>query len=268
MAEASHEELAHILWEAYLTGDHRRVGKRIRFLRSMFRHLPADPRCKVCNAPFSGVGGTIAALLGFRAGRSRFNPSLCDRCERIVKTHQVGTEVRLTMLLADIRGSTTLAERLDASAYHALIDRFYNAATGIFVKSDALIDKLVGDEVIALYLPGIAGPDYARRAVEAARALREATGHCSGEKPWAPIGVGVHTGVAYLGAVGTSDSVSDITVLGDPINTAARLASTAGTGEILVSEETCRLSGIDVEGYESRCLELKGKHQPVAVRVL
>jgi len=264
----SQEEWAYDLWNAYLTGDHSRVGKKVEIARSLFRRLPKDPRCKVCGAPFAGVGGTLVGLLGFHAGRSRFNPSLCDRCEKIVKAHQVGVELQLTMLFADIRGSTTLAESLDASAYHRIIDRFYNAAAEGFVATGAMIDKLVGDEVIGLYVPGIAGLDYVRRAVEAALALLRATGHGSADGPWVPVGVGIHTGRVYIGAVGTSDSMSDITVLGDPVNTTARLASMAGPGELLVSEETAKLCGLTSADWEERSLELKGKSKPVAVKAM
>jgi adenylate cyclase len=131
-----------------------------------------------------------------------------------------------------------------------------------------MIDKLAGDSVIGLYVPGIAGPGYTRCAVEAARALLEATGHAAPNGPWIQVGAGVHTGSAYLGAVGSSSGMSDITVLGDAANTAARLSSAAGPGEILVSEETCRQAGMPLNQCETRTLQLKGRSKPVEVRVL
>ena len=69
------------------------------------------------------------------------------------------------------------------------------------MRSSALVDKLVGDEVIALYVPGVAGEHHPRRAIEAALELLKVTGHGSAEGPWLPIGAGVHTGVASIGAV-------------------------------------------------------------------
>ena len=132
----------------------------------------------------------------------------------------------------------------------------------------ALIDKLVGDEVVALYAPGIAGPRFTAKAVEAARKMVLATGHADAGGPWLPIGVGVHSGAVYVGAVGSSDGQSDITVLGDAANTAARLASQAGPGEILVSEDACRTAGLGDAGSETRTLQLKGRVQPVTVRVM
>jgi adenylate cyclase len=261
-------ERALTLWRAYLTGDHSHLDAQVRAVRGLFKHLPSASRCRVCNAPFQGLGGTLVSLFGFGTGRSSFNPSLCDRCEKIVKHHQVGIEVELTLLFADVRGSTPLAEEIGASAFHHLINRFYAASTGVLVRTNALIEKMIGDEVAGLYAPGIAGPDHARIAVNAARALLEATGHNDPAGPWIKVGVGVHTGTAYVGAVGSSQSVSDITVLGDVANITARLASQAGVGEILITEETCLAAGQNLEHCESRQLQLKGRSQIVPVRVI
>jgi len=261
-------ERAFILWHSYLTGDLSRLDAQTRMVRQLFKRLPSALRCRVCNAPFQGLGGIVVSLFGFGAGRSTFNPSLCDRCEILVKHYQVGTEVQLTLLFADVRGSTSLAEEIGASAFHHLINRFYTASTEILVHTHALIDKLIGDEVAGLYVPGIAGPDHARIAVDAARTLLKATGHADPDGPWIRVGVGVHTGTAYVGAVGSSQSVSDITVLGDVANTTARLASQAGVGEILVSEETCHAAGLDLDNCEVRLLQLKGRSQAVTARVI
>jgi adenylate cyclase len=256
------------LWRAYLTGDQSELDAMVRTVRQVFKRLPATTRCRVCNAPFQGLGGVAVSLLGFGAGHSSFNPTLCDRCEKLVKHHQVGTEVQLTLLFADVRGSTALAEEIGASAFHHLINRFYTTSAEILVQTNALIDKLVGDQVAGLYVPGIAGPDHARIAVNAARALLEATGHTDPEGPWIKIGAGVHTGTAYVGAVGSSQSVSDITVLGDVANTTARLASEANAGEILVTEETCHAASRSLDDCEARQLQLKGRSQMVPVRVI
>ncbi len=262
------EERALILWHSYLTGDHSQLDPMTKVVRRVFKHLPSSPRCLVCNAPFHGVGGVFVRVLGFRAGRSSLNPTLCDRCEVIVKHYQVGIEVPLTLLFADVRGSTTLAEEIGASAFHHLINRFYMASTEILIQTNALIEKMIGDEVAGMYVPGIAGPDHAQVAVEAARALLKATGHSDPDGPWIRVGVGVHTGIGYVGAVGSNQRVSDITVLGDVANTAARLASQAQTGEILVSEETCSIIGLGFDHCEQRQLQLKGRVQPMTARVI
>ena len=261
-------EWARTLWHAYLTGDNSHIPTSVRVMRRIFKDLPSDPRCKVCNAPFRGIGGAVVRPFGFGAGRSSFNRDLCDRCEKIVKKYQVGIELGLTMLFADVRGSTTLAEEIGPSAFHQVINRYYQVCTDVLGKSDALINRLIGDALIALYVPGIAGPEHGRIAVEAARALLQATGHADLGGPWIGVGIGVHTGVAYVGAVGSGDSVSDITVLGDAANTAARLSSQAAPGEILVSEETVQSANLGLVDCELRTLNLKGRNEPVAVRVI
>jgi adenylate cyclase len=237
-------------------------------MRRVFKALPSDTRCKICNAPFDGVASLLVRPLGFGAGRSSFNRSLCDRCEKIVKKYQVGIELPLTMLFADVRNSTTMAEEIGPSAFHHLINRYYQTSTQVLSKSNALINRLIGDALIGLYVPGIAGPEHGRSAVEAARALLQATGHGNSGEPWIGVGIGVHTGSAYVGAVGSSDSVSDITVLGDAANTAARLSSQAAPGEILVSEGTVQAAKLDLENCELRTLKLKGRTEAVNVRVI
>jgi adenylate cyclase len=220
----------------------------------------------VCSAPFTGPGRFISSALGFGPGSS-LNPTLCVRCETIVKKHEVGLETEVTLLFADVRGSTALAQELGPSRFHRVIDRFYKVATDALVASDALIEKLIGDEVAGIYAPGIAGPDHPQRAFAAARELLEGTGHADPEGPWAGVGVGIHTGRAYVGAVGSARSMSVITVLGDAANTAARLASVASAGEILVSD-AAGWAGLDAEGCERRTLELKGRADPLGVRVV
>jgi adenylate cyclase len=139
----------------------------------------------------------------------------------------------------------------------------------VLVRSDALIDKLVGDEVIGLYLPGWAGSKHAALAVQAAQDLLRATGHGEPDGPWLPVGVGVHTGIAYVGYVsGTEGTVANLTALGDAVNTTARLASNAATGEVLITEPAYAAAGLNLETLERRQLELKGKSELVSVRVI
>jgi len=136
------------------------------------------------------------------------------------------------------------------------------------VESDALIDKIIGDQVAGIYVPGFAGIKHTRRAIEAGRSLLAATGHGDANKPWIPLGVGIHTGTAYVGSVGSKDGTMDITVLGDVANTAARLASEANTGEILISDAAYQVSELKPGFLDVRQLALKGKSQAVSVHVL
>ena len=162
-----------------------------------------------------------------------------------------------------------MAENISATEFSARMNRFYGAATDVLIKTDALIDKLIGDEVMAVYLPMFAGREPARLAVRAAQELLQATGHGDPDGPWMPVGVGVHTGMAFFGTVsGAEGTVTDFTALGDSVNIAARLASKAGPGEALISEATCAAAGIDLDDCEQRALELKGKSDLVHVRVM
>src|SRR5207249_312337 len=100
---------------------------------------------------FGGPGGFVMRLTGRRP--SRMSPRLCDVCESFARTHPGGAEISLSLLFADIRGSTALAETLGTTQFSKLIARFYDAVTDELIRSDALIDRLIGDEVIALFIP-------------------------------------------------------------------------------------------------------------------
>lgn len=231
--------------------------------RAFFRMLPSSPRCKMCAAPFAGPSAPFMRMID--RGRWDKNPSICGLCFKQLEKARGGAEVELTMLFADVRGSTGLAERMGPGAFQNLLGRFYREATNALVARDAIIDKFVGDEVVALFLPVLAGHDHARQAIEAAQALLRATGHGTEGGPWIPVGAGVHTGVAYVGAVG--DTVTDFTALGDSVNVTARLASAAGPGEILVSSASATAAKLD-QNLELRTLSLRGRAEPLDVRVL
>lgn len=237
-----------------------------RRVRRIFGLIPSDPRCKFCNAPFHGIGAPLMRAMGKR--RSTMSPNLCDICEQFASKNPGGAIIQMSMLFADIRGSTTLAEGMNPSEFSQIINRFYKAATDVLARNDGLIDKLSGDEVAAFFFPPIAETDFPRRAVKAAEELLRATGHARRGGPWVPVGAGVHTGEAFFGAVGSSGGMTDVTALGDAVNTAARLASVAGPGEIVISEDTVAAAGLDTGGMERRTLELKGRSEPVDVCVM
>ena len=182
----------------------------------------------------------------------------------ICQKHPGGAEVELSMLFVDVRGSTSIAEGMGAAEFSRLMNRFYAAVTKSLIRSDAFIDKLVGDEVIGLYLPIFAGKEHARKAVEAAQDVLRATGHGSAHGPWLAVGVGVHTGPAFFGTVsGAEGSVTDFTALGDSMNTAARLVAEAAAGEALISDAAYAAAGVDLGPLERRSLQVKGKTERV-----
>src|SRR5262245_50245254 len=239
-------------------------NRRARRLRRFWRTLPSAPRCKMCNSPFAPPMGPVLRLVG--KGRWPGNPAYCRGCFRDLYNHRDGAEVESTSFFADVRGSTALAETMAANEFRALMDRFYEAAAQVLIEHEAVVDKFVGDEVVGIFVPALAGPGHARQAIEAALALLRATGN-DGADPWVPIGIGVNTGVAYVGAVGTADHV-EFTALGDAVNVAARLASAAGPGELLITTETAAAADYPVADRERRSLELRGKSAPTGVFVI
>lgn len=237
-------------WDKVLTEGHASLVRA----RRLFRYLPSAPRCKVCNNPFGGPAGRVLAAAGFSP--SRKNPNLCSRCCDALPAG--GAEVDVAVLFADVRGSTALGQRGAASDFASLLNRFYVAATQTLLRHDAVIDKLIGDEVMAFFVRGISGPQYRRRAVRAGMDLLKAVGYGTDEGPWLEVGVAVNAGVAYVGNVG--GSVVDFTALGDPVNISARMQQHAAGGELLVA------SGVADELMTKtprRVVNLRGHAQPI-----
>jgi adenylate cyclase len=247
-------------WRAILTGQHEGMLK----LRASFRGLPSPPRCKLCYAPFKGIGGL---MLGHWFGPWERNPQLCKNCmKHLTKRGVGGAEVEISLMFADIRGSTGLGERLRPAEFTALLNAFYRLAVKSIIDNDGVVDKFVGDETIGLFIPAYSGPDHARKAVAAARTLLERAGRpdASSEGP-IPVGAGVHMGVAFVGTVGTSDEISDFTALGDPVNTTARLASLASAGELLVSLAAGERAELDIGSLERRTVDVRGREAALDV---
>src|SRR4026207_1848035 len=137
--------------------------------RRIFRLLPHGPRCRLCAAPFAGVAAPVMRLIG--RGPRGPHPKRCSPCFDYITEHHGGAEVELSLLFADIRGSTGMAEGSSPSAYRALLDRFYDVAAQAVTGSDGFIAKVVGDEVVAIFAPLLAGEQHAAQAIEAATTL-------------------------------------------------------------------------------------------------
>ena len=226
--------------------------------------LPSAPRCKMCTSPFGPPLGPILRVVG--KGRWPGNPAYCGGCFRDLYRHREGAEIECSLFFADIRGSTGLAERLSAAKFRVLLDRFYATAADVLVRHEAVVDKFVGDEVVAIFVPALTGGRHAHQAVDAGLELLRATGHGT-PAPWLPIGIGVNTGTAYVGAVGTAEHV-EFTALGDAVNVTARLAPAAAAGELLITEASAAAAGLALPGRERRRLDLKGKSEATDVLVL
>lgn len=234
-------------------------------VRRFWGSIPSPPRCKWCTRPFGGPGGI--AMRAFGLGPWSKNSKYCSGCYRALRRSHGGAEVDCSLLFADVRGSTSLAEQMRPRDFNRLMGRFYDMATNVLVGHDAIVDKFVGDEIIGIFVPAMAGESHAGRAIDAAIELLERTGHGATTRPWLPVGASVNTDLAYVGAIGQGPD-TELTAMGDSVNTTPRLASAAGEGEILVTAGAARNANMSMAGLERRALELKGKSEPTEVFVL
>jgi adenylate cyclase len=240
------------------------TNRMMRTGRHVLKIFPSQVHCKLCASPLQGPWSGVMTVIG--KGPWAKNPKYCSTCFKNMVKHRAGAEIPCSLLFADVRGSTELAERMTATEFRSQMDRFFSAATDVLVEHDAIVDKFVGDEVIGLFIPVLTGELHASRAVAAGRALLTATGNDTAN-PWVPIGIGVNTGIAFVGAVGPDDQ-AEFTAMGDPVNITARLASAAGAGELLVTAAAAEAAHLVDAGLEHRQLALKGKSAPTEVVVL
>jgi adenylate cyclase len=223
-----------------------------------FRWLPSGRhRCPLCYAPYSKPFGPVVGRLGF--GRSARYPQLCNPCFRDLSAAPGGAEVSITVLFADVRGSTAIAERTSPSEFSALLQGFYALVTDAVQAEAGVIDKFLGDGVMALFIPSFTERHDAAHALAAARRILAET-HL-------PIGIGVNTGPAFTGFIGATAEVAGFSAVGDAVNVTHRLGGEAAAGELLVSAETLAQAGFDPttsgEPWLERELSVKGRDQAV-----
>jgi adenylate cyclase len=246
-----------------LTGESPGLAKQ----RRAFRRIPSDPRCKLCAAPFGGVGGLVFKQAGYKQS---LNPALCTKCiTALRKHHMTGVEIPISLLFSDLRGSTAMGERMRPADFHSFLDRFYQLASNSITAHDGIVDKVVGDEVIGLFFGGISGPHHAAAAVAAATDLAERAAQASTKTSVSiPAGTAVHTGEAFVGATRLDTNADDFTALGDVVNITARLASAAGAGEVIVSVAAAEAAGLVTDHLQRRTVEIRGRAEPIEVIVL
>lgn len=177
------------------------------------------------------------------------------------------------VLFADLRGFTSDSESRTPAEVSVRLRRFYAHAEKVFFPG-ALIDKLIGDEVMALYVPPIMVRDaselddqvrgyIAGVMIGHARQLLERVGYGTPGAPDFDIGIGLDFGEAFIGNIGDT-AVHDFTAVGDVVNTASRLQGLAASGEVVVSERLARLLPDPIGEPEQ--VALKGKQELVDVR--
>jgi adenylate cyclase len=266
------KEIADDVWYWYLIGKHktpipRAFELQLRTFQTAQGLLPGSPRCIQCNAPLAGLGAHVARRM-FGTRPSVLTPRLCNSCENFMLESEAGAEVELTMLFADIRGSTSMSEQKAAMEYKEFIQRFYKTAAKVLIEHNALVNRLMGDQVIGLFVPRFAGSDHSAVAIESAVEILRATGHTDPQGPWVSVGVGVHTAMAYVGAVGSKEGVNEIAVLGNAANLTARLSSKAAGGEVLISEQAANSAKSTLPRLKQRRLKLRGFTKTISVQVM
>jgi adenylate cyclase len=244
-------------WEGILNGDSPLAFGQ-RFGRRLFSLVPSARRCKFCNAPFRGLYAGVFGRVGYTP--SQKNPNICERC--IERAPEGGALVPVTVLFADVRGYTSMAERQTSLETTALLHRFYRAASAALLSHDAILGQIAGDEVMAIFVPGLAGSRFPRQAVQAAGALLRGVGYGTTAGSWLDVGVGICTGEEYVGNVG-GGGFKDFTAIGDVTNTAARLQASATGGEIVMCASTYESVASAYPTAEPRSLQLKGKRSTV-----
>jgi class 3 adenylate cyclase len=198
------------------------------------------------------------------------NPNLCTICETMFTKVKRKKQVIIpaTVLFADLRGYTTISEGAASSDVVNMLHGFYDeCASGIWER-DGIVNKFIGDAVLAIFNFPIVREDHVRQAVMAARDIQQ---RCSQSKRLVVgskeasvgVGIGIHTGEASIGEVGTA--YKDFTIIGAVVNMASRIQGAAKAGEILVSKEVYQLVGDLFPNSESRVCQLKGIEQPATV---
>lgn len=170
-------------------------------------------------------------------------------------------------MFVDVRGFTALSERITPDETVSRLNRFYSLAASSVFDLDGTLDKMVGDQVMAFFGAPFRPDDHEARAVKAALGIVSGVEATGLKEDGLRVGGGVATGEVFMVNVGEGE-VRDFTVIGDTVNTAARLQQAADPGEIMVAENTYRATSAGFAYAGQRTLELKGKEAPSVAYVL
>jgi adenylate cyclase len=218
--------------------------------------------------PLRGVASMQFRAIGIRP--SRMNPHTCTICEtmfeRVMKARQI--EINATILFADLRGYTSLSQSQPSGAIATLLDAFYDACGEAIWEHDGIINKTMGDAVLAVFNFPMRREDHAAEAVAAARKLqelwsarREGLSHVFGvEAATIGVGIGLDTGKVNFGEFGHTHQ--DLTAIGTVVNVASRAQGAAAPDQILVTAAVREKAAAALPESAAREYQLKGIERP------
>jgi adenylate cyclase len=231
--------------------------------------------CKGCwqqlriPVPLRGVASAPFRLFGIRP--SRMNPNTCTICEMMFKKVMRATKISVdvSVLFADLRSYTALSQALPEGQIAALLDVFYDECAAAIWDYDGLLNKTIGDAVMAIFNFPIRQADHAAQAVMAAREIqrrcheqhRQLAGTLDCDIEAVGVGIGIDSGMVSFGEFGRAHR--DLTAIGNVVNTAARAQGAAQAGQILVTRAVRDRTGEAMAGSEGRRYPLKGIAEPV-----
>jgi len=194
------------------------------------------------------------------------SPQLAARVEKgAIELTKGGTLTELTVLFSDIRGFTSMSEHAAPQETVGMLNEYFELMADCVFALDGIVDKFIGDAVMALFGAPVRGDDDAQRAMRCAMLMQQKTAEFNrsrtalGRQPIG-VGIGLHTGEAVVGVIGSSKRL-EYTAIGDTVNVASRLCSAAGPGEIVLSDATLARAGAGFPVKEMPPLTVKGRQQ-------
>lgn len=255
MTQASWKDENTGLWfQVFAVGHPVLISKQRRYAM-----LPGSPRCKLCEAPFGGLGGVVMKLIGL--SMSPRNSDYCTACDGFLRAFPGGAEVPMSMMMVDIRDSLELSSHITPSDYAKQVIATRNDLHGIFRSTDGFVLEYQGDSVFAVWPPGFVGEDHANKALKAAELVAALGAERHDGTP--DVGAAVHTGTVYMGTIpDAGGQMCGIGAFGMNVNLLGRLVHAARPGEVLVSRAVLEKVG-QPPSSALRRLELKGVEVPV-----
>tara|TARA_Y100001980_G_C14552238_1_gene336282 strand:+ start:67 stop:1671 length:1605 start_codon:yes stop_codon:yes gene_type:complete len=183
-----------------------------------------------------------------------------------------GEKRKVTVLFADIRGFTSMSEKMEPEVVVSTLNEYFSEMIDIVFKNNGTLDKIIGDELMVVYGAPISAKDDTTRAVQTASDMQEKLKELNEERkkrkePLIAVGIGINRGEVVSGNIGSREMM-DYTVIGDTVNLAARLCSAAKPGQILVSNSVFKKTRKMINYKKIEQLSLKGKRKKIDIFIV